>query len=88
MSNRDKVYSNHMLLGEIFTLSGQELVVELIMMDIPNFDIDMDFLRKYGLKIDCSKKNLQFSLDNRDEFSYEEGQVLNMMVNNIKAKKC
>lgn len=41
-------------------LGGQELVVDLIMIDMPDFDVilDMDFLSQYRAKIDCKKKKV------------------------------
>lgn len=66
MLDRNRVYSSHMLIREITFLTGQEMVVDLIVMDMPNFDVipNMDFLSKYRVEIDYRKKNVRFSLDN------------------------
>lgn len=41
-------------------------------MDMPNFDVilDMDFLNKYGVEIDCKKKKVRFSIDNGKQFTF------------------
>lgn len=42
------------------------------MINMPNFGVilDMDFLNKYGVKIDYRKKKIWFSLDNREQFTF------------------
>lgn len=40
-----------------------------------------------GQKVDYKKKNVQFSPNNREWFNFREDQVLNMIINIIKAKK-
>lgn len=49
-----------MLLGETMLLKGQEMVVDLIVFDIPDFDIiiNINFLSHYGAKIYCKKKKV------------------------------
>lgn len=49
MSDRDKIQSNQMLLSETMFLRGQEMVVDLVMFDMSDFDImlDMDFFSHY-----------------------------------------
>lgn len=46
MLDKDRVFNNHMLLGETITLGGWKLTIDLIMIDILDFDVilDIDFL--------------------------------------------
>lgn len=83
----DKILSDTILLGQIVTLKGWELLVSLILFKMPNFDmiLGMDFISKYKVEIDCKKKKVRFSLDSEDEFTFGEGQVLSMMINSVKA---
>lgn len=87
MSNRDKVYSSLILVGTIF-LKGQKLVIDLIIIDMPHFDLilGMDFLNKYRPKIDYRKKNVQFSLNDSEDFIFGEVQILNIMITSVKVK--
>lgn len=39
MSDGDKIFSNQILLGEIVILRGREMIVDLIIFNIPNFDV-------------------------------------------------
>lgn len=47
-----------MLIREIVFLGGKELVIDMIMMDMLDFDmiLGMDFLSRYEVEIDCKKK--------------------------------
>lgn len=47
----------------------------------------MNFLSQYEAEIDFRKKKVKLYLDDSEKFTFEEGWVLNMMVNNIKAVK-
>lgn len=47
----------------------------------------MNFLSKYEVEIDCRKKKVWFSLDDGEKFTFEEGQVLSMIISSVKAKK-
>lgn len=49
-----------MLIRNMVSLRGQEMVVNLIVIDMPNFDVilDMDFLGRYGAKTGCRKKKV------------------------------
>lgn len=60
MPNKDKVYSSHMLIGEIISLGGQKMVVGLIVINMFNFDIilGMDILSRYGVEINYKKKKV------------------------------
>lgn len=51
-----------MLLNEIVFLRGWEIMVDLIVFDILDFDIifAMDFLSQYRAKIDYKKKKILF----------------------------
>lgn len=63
-----------MLIEEIVTLTGWELAIDFIVMDMLDFNMirDMDFLSKYGLEMDYRKKKVQFNLDNENKFSFKE----------------
>lgn len=89
LSNGYRVMSNWKMLSETMTMRGHELIVDLLVFDIPNIDviINIDFLGKYGIEIDYKKINVQFSLDGSDEFTFEEGQLLRIMINSVKARK-
>lgn len=52
-----------------------------------NMRLDANFLSKLGVKIYYIKKKVWFNLDDGDEFIFKESQVLNMMINRVKAKK-
>lgn len=49
-----------MLLGEIVVFKGWELTFDLIVLDIPYFDmiLDIDTVSKYRAKIDYKRKKL------------------------------
>lgn len=51
-------------------LRDRKLLVDLIVFEMSYFDmiLGIDFL------------SIKFSLDNRDEFTFHEGQVLSMMI--------
>lgn len=60
MLYKDKVLSNQMLLYERVVLKGWELVVDLIVFNMLDFDVilGIDFLSKYGAEISCKKKKV------------------------------
>ncbi|XP_044502571.1 uncharacterized protein LOC123223472 [Mangifera indica] len=89
MLDGDNILSDSMLLHQTVELKGRELIVDLIMFDMLDFDIilGMDFLSKYGAEIDCRKKKVKFNLDNGDEFSFSEGRLLSMMISSVRARK-
>lgn len=88
MFDEDKVHRSHMLIGETISLRGLKLVINLIIMDMQDFDmiLIMDFLSKYRVKIDYRKKKVKFNLKSDYEFTFIEGRVLNMMINNANAR--
>lgn len=57
------------MFGEITTLRGRDMAVNLIVFVMPNFDMILviDFLSRYEVKIDRKKKKVRFYLD--DGFS-------------------
>lgn len=65
---------SHMLIGEKVSLEGQEMVVDLIMMDIPDFGVilGIDFLSKNGVVINYRKNKVLFNLDNSELFNFRE----------------
>lgn len=60
MPHRNKIYNSHMLIGEIGFLRGQKMVVNLIVNNMPNFDmiLNMEFLSRYRIKINYKKKKV------------------------------
>lgn len=60
MSDRDRVHSNRMLIRETISLRDREMVINLIVMDMPNFDVifGMNFLSKHRVEIDYRKKKV------------------------------
>lgn len=69
----DKILSDNMLIDQTVVLKGQELIVDLIMFEMPSFDtiLGMDFINRYRAKIDC-KNQVKFNLENGDEFFFGE----------------
>lgn len=39
MLDKDKIHNSHMLIGEIVSLRGQKMVVDLIVMNILDFNV-------------------------------------------------
>lgn len=64
-----------MLAKEIMFLRGHAIVMDLIIIDMPDFNmiLGMDFLSKYEAKINCRKKIVIFSMDDRTQFTFKEG---------------
>lgn len=89
MPSGDNILYNQMLLDETVTLRGENMIADLTMFDISDFDVilGIDFLSQYGAKIDCRKKKVRFHLDNGKQFTFGQDQVQSMMINDIKAKK-
>lgn len=89
MPDGNKIVSDNMLLSQIVGLKGRELIVNLIIFEMLDFDmiLGMDFLNKYGAKIDCKKKKIKFNLESGDKFSFGEGRLLSLMVSSVKARK-
>lgn len=65
------------------------MVIDLIVFDMSDFEmiLGIDFMSWYGFEIDYKKKKVWFHLDDGKEFIFNEGHVLSMMINNIKARK-
>ncbi|XP_062112898.1 uncharacterized protein LOC133824052 [Humulus lupulus] len=55
------------------TTYGRELYVDLIVLDLSDFDVilGMDFLSKYGASIDCKRKKVVFAPKGGDPFEFE-----------------
>lgn len=73
--DRDKSYNSHILIEEIVTLRNWELAIDLIVIDMPNFNVklNIDLLSKYGIEINWRKKKFLFNLDNENEFLFRKG---------------
>ncbi|XP_062075883.1 uncharacterized protein LOC133780013 [Humulus lupulus] len=54
-------------------IDGRELYVDLIVLDLSNFDVilGMNFLSKYGASIDCKCKKVVFAPESGDPFEFE-----------------
>lgn len=65
------------------------MVVDLIIMDMPDFDVilGMEFLSRYRAKVNYKKKKVRFSIDDDRQFTFKEGWIFSMMISDIKAKK-
>ncbi|XP_031275527.1 uncharacterized protein LOC116134023 [Pistacia vera] len=83
------VVTYEVLMGELVTIKGRDMMVDLIVFNMPNFDIilGMDFLSRYGAEIDCRRKKVKFNLDNGDNFIFGEGHPTSMMISAAKARK-
>lgn len=89
MLDGDKILSNQILLGKTMFLRNREMIVDLIVFDMFNFDIilGIDFLSHYGVKIDSRKKKVRFHLDNGEKFTFSEAHVWSIMVSSVKTRK-
>lgn len=78
-----------MLIGEMVYLGSRGMTMDLIVIDMFDFDVilDMDFLSKYEAKKNYRKKNVWFNLDSGEQFAFEEGRVLSLMISNVKERK-
>lgn len=58
MLDRDKIQSSQMLIGELVFLRDREMVRDLIVMDMLDFDmiLNIDFLSRYKVELDYRKK--------------------------------
>lgn len=65
------------------------MFVDLIIFYMPNFDVilGIDFMSWYEVEINSRKKKVWFHLDDGEEFTFSKGHMLNMMINDIKARK-
>ncbi|XP_031278396.1 uncharacterized protein LOC116136877 [Pistacia vera] len=89
MLNGENYFADKLLMGETIVIDGHELNVDLIIFDMPDFDMiwGMDFLSKYGVLIDCLKKKVRFNLDAGDSFTFGEGHLHSLMISAVKAMK-
>ena len=83
------VMTKEVFYGETIVINGRELTIDLIVFDMPDFDVilGMDFLSKYGAKIDCSKKKVRFNLGKGNKFSFGEGHQVSIMISVVQARK-
>lgn len=72
MFDRDCVVNDLVLTREAIFIKGKELLVDLIVFDILNFDLilGMDFLETYRDEIDCKRKKVKFTHDDGEEFNF------------------
>lgn len=89
MSDGDKIFSKQVLFSGMVTLKGREITTDLIIFDIPDFDVilNIDFLSQYKAKIDYRKKKDRFHLDDSKEFTFDKSCVMSIMIKSIKGRK-
>lgn len=78
-----------MLIRDLVSLKGYKMVIYLIVIGMPNFDVilNINFRSRYRVQINCRKKKVKFSLDSAKQFTFREDWVFNMIINSVKAKK-
>ncbi|XP_060963693.1 uncharacterized protein LOC133033109 [Cannabis sativa] len=66
------VISRNWLRGIPVRIDGRELFVDLIVLDLFDFDVilGMDFLTKYGASIDCKQKKVVFTPEDGETFEF------------------
>ncbi|KAM6556128.1 hypothetical protein CsatB_003147 [Cannabis sativa] len=66
------VISRSWLKGVPVRIDGRELFVDLIVLDLFDFDVilGMDFLTKYGASIDCKQKKVVFTPEDGETFEF------------------
>ncbi|XP_031261142.1 uncharacterized protein LOC116119342 [Pistacia vera] len=84
------VVTNEVLMEELVKIKGRNMMVDLIVFNMPDFDIilGMDFLSRYGAEIDCRRKKVKFNLDYGDNFIFGEGHPTSMMIVQQKLGRC
>ncbi|KAL5550352.1 hypothetical protein UlMin_000528 [Ulmus minor] len=87
----DVLVSTHWLRVIPVLVSNRELYVDLIMLDLHDYDIilGMDFLSKYNATIECRHRRVIFRPTEIDEFSYvgEERRSQKVIISSMKARK-
>ncbi|KAL5545103.1 hypothetical protein UlMin_008887 [Ulmus minor] len=68
----DVLVSTHWLRAILVLVSNRELYVDLIMLNLHDYDVimGMDFLSKYNATIECQHRRVVFRPTDNDEFSY------------------
>ncbi|KAL5537339.1 hypothetical protein UlMin_046267 [Ulmus minor] len=87
----DVLISTHWLRAIPVLISDRELYVDLIMLDLHDYDVilGMDFLSKYNATIECRHRRVVFRPTEGDEFSYvgEGGRSHKVIISSMRARK-
>ncbi|KAL5560311.1 hypothetical protein UlMin_036522 [Ulmus minor] len=87
----DVLISTHWLRAIPVLVSDRELYVDLIMLDLHDYDVilGMDFLSKYNATIECRHRRVVFRPTEGDEFSYvgEGGRSHKVIISSMRARK-
>ncbi|KAL5572794.1 hypothetical protein UlMin_022391 [Ulmus minor] len=87
----DILISTHWLRAIPVLVSNRELYVDLIMLDLHDYDVilGMDFLSKYNATIECRHRRVIFRPTEGDEFSYvgEGGRSHKVIISSMRARK-
>ncbi|KAL5555230.1 hypothetical protein UlMin_037466 [Ulmus minor] len=87
----DILISTHWLRAIPVLVSNRELYVDLIMLDLHDYDVilGMDFLSKYNATIECRHRRVVFRPTEGDEFSYvgEGGRSHKVIISSMRARK-
>ena len=87
----DVLVSTHWLQAIPMLVSNQELYVDLIMLNLHDYDVilGIDFLSKYNATIECRHRRVVFRLTDNDEFSYvgEGGRSQKVIISSMRARK-
>ncbi|KAL5558007.1 hypothetical protein UlMin_034218 [Ulmus minor] len=87
----DVLISTHWLRAIPVLVSNRELYVDLIMLDLHDYDVilGMDFLSKYNATIECRHRRVVFRPTESDEFSYvgEGGRSHKVIISSMRARK-
>ncbi|KAL5553902.1 hypothetical protein UlMin_041303 [Ulmus minor] len=87
----DVLISTHWLRAIPVLVSDRELYVDLIMLDLHDYDVilGMDFLSKYNATIECRHRRVVFRPTESDEFSYvgEGGRSHRVIISSMRARK-
>ncbi|XP_060972370.1 uncharacterized protein LOC115717660 [Cannabis sativa] len=72
------VISRNWLRGIPVTIDGRELFIDLIVLDLFDFDVilGMDFHTKYGASIDCKQKKVVFTPEDGEKFEFRAAPLL------------
>ncbi|KAL5545301.1 hypothetical protein UlMin_009085 [Ulmus minor] len=87
----DVMLSNYWLRSIPIVIAGRELSVDLVILDMFDYDVivGMDFLSKYGAKINCKSRSVNFKPADEDQFKFNSQGSRNqkMMISVMKASK-
>ena len=72
----ETVSSNQVIQNSPDIIDNRELLVNLIVLDMPEYDVilGIDWLRRYNASIDCKRKMVIFRPTNKEEFSFKRSR--------------